>query len=434
MSAINRIILVGNGFDLAHGLATRYADFINWYWKQWASCLLRSPHKIETDELCSFGLKDSFSLKGWYLVWQWHYQNPRDFFKDFEKKYDIIDRVKGDTSICDFKSYSIFFDKICPHAERRGWVDIENEYFDALNKEYFEDPAKLNQEFEIVRSKLITYLSSIQETGVKTSIIDQGLKQKIFAPIRTREIAISARKHLLNFIDEQCSNIKNGYPVSEKYDRFGLNKTEESTRALEKFAEEYHGGKIKTFDLESIADDSTIPAALLRPGRVLLLNFNYTRTADLYMPQGEEAEYWFPVYHIHGELEHPDSIIFGYGDELDDRYGELVKLNNNEHLRHIKSIKYLETDNYRKLLAFIDSAPYQVCIMGHSCGNTDRTLLNTLFEHRNCVSIKPFYHAKEDGTDNYLEMVQNISRNFTDMKLMRDRVVNKTYCAPLLPV
>ena len=27
--------------------------------------------------------------------------------------------------------------------------------------------------------------------------------------------------------------------------------------------------------------------------------------------------------------------------------------------------------------------------------------------------------------------VQNISRNFTDMKLMRDRVVNKTYREPL---
>ncbi|MFQ7372377.1 MAG: AbiH family protein [Phocaeicola vulgatus] len=34
MNAINRIILVGNGFDLAHGLATRYADFINWYWEK----------------------------------------------------------------------------------------------------------------------------------------------------------------------------------------------------------------------------------------------------------------------------------------------------------------------------------------------------------------------------------------------------------------
>ena len=80
----------------------------------------------------------------------------------------------------------------------------------------------------------------------------------------------------------------------------------------------------------------------------------------------------------------------------------------------------------------MDSAPYQVCIMGHSCGNSDRTLLNTLFEHKNCLSIKPYYYIKEDGTDNYLDIIQNISRNFTDMKLMRDRVVNKTYCEPLI--
>lgn len=29
---MNRIILIGNGFDLAHNLPTRYEDFINWYW------------------------------------------------------------------------------------------------------------------------------------------------------------------------------------------------------------------------------------------------------------------------------------------------------------------------------------------------------------------------------------------------------------------
>ena len=57
--------------------------------------------------------------------------------------------------------------------------------------------------------------------------------------------------------------------------------------------------------------------------------------------------------------------------------------------------------------------------------------MNTLFEHKNCISIKPFYHRQEDGSDNYLEIVQNISRNFTDMKLMRDRVVNKTLCETL---
>lgn len=124
-------------------------------------------------------------------------------------------------------------------------------------------------------------------------------------------------------------------------------------------------------------------------------------------------------------------MIFGYGDELDDDYKELLKREDTECLKNIKSIRYLESINYRHMLQFIESDYYQIYIMGHSCGNSDRTLLNTLFEHKNCVSIKPYYYQKTDGTDNYMEIVQNICRNFTDMKLMRDRVVNKTFCKPL---
>lgn len=164
----------------------------------------------------------------------------------------------------------------------------------------------------------------------------------------------------------------------------------------------------------------------------MLLNFNYTNTADLYIPTDERYKHLFYINHIHGDLSNSKSIIFGYGDELDDNYKKIVKLNNNEHLKNIKSIKYLEEDNYRKILEFIESAPYQIYIMGHSCGNSDRTLLNTLFEHKNCISIKPFYYVKENGENNYLDLIQNISRNFTDMKLMRDRVVNKLFCEPII--
>ena len=74
-------------------------------------------------------------------------------------------------------------------------------------------------------------------------------------------------------------------------------------------------------------------------------------------------------------------IIFGYGDEMDDDYKTISKLNDNDYLTNIKSIRYLETDKYRQLLRFINSDYYQIYIMGHSCGNSDRTLLNTLFEH-----------------------------------------------------
>ena len=103
----------------------------------------------------------------------------------------------------------------------------------------------------------------------------------------------------------------------------------------------------------------------------------------------------------------------------------------NDLLNNIKSIRYLESDNYRNILSFIESEPYQVFVMGHSCGNSDRTLLNTLFEHQNCVSIKPFYYVNKNGVDNYLDIVKNIYRNFTDMKLMRAKVVNKSFCEPL---
>jgi hypothetical protein len=69
--------------------------------------------------------------------------------------------------------------------------------------------------------------------------------------------------------------------------------------------------------------------------------------------------------------------------------------------------------------------------MGHSCGISDRTLLNTLFEHENCLSIKIFYHKRGDGTDNYSDIARNISRNFTNKPLMRKIVVDKTSSEPL---
>lgn len=157
----------------------------------------------------------------------------------------------------------------------------------------------------------------------------------------------------------------------------------------------------------------------------MLLSFNYTKTASLYAINNR-----FECNYIHGQLEAPEHIIFGYGDELDKSFQQILDMNDNRLLNNIKSVRYLETGHYRRLLEFLMAAPFQVFIMGHSCGNSDRTLLNTIFEHENCISIKPFYHKDENGKDNYMEITQNIYRNFTDMKSFRDRVVNKERCLP----
>ena len=160
---------------------------------------------------------------------------------------------------------------------------------------------------------------------------------------------------------------------------------------------------------------------------IMLLNFNYTNTPQRYMVNHAHVT----INYIHGHLNDPKSVIFGYGDELDKEFPRLKEEYDNECLRHAKSINYLDSDNYRKMLEFIESEPFQVVIMGHSCGTSDRTLLNTIFEHPNCVSIKPYYYINDKGEDNYQELVQNIYRNFTDMKLMRDRVVSKKLTEPL---
>ena len=175
---------------------------------------------------------------------------------------------------------------------------------------------------------------------------------------------------------------------------------------MQRYKEEYNSDYVDSYKRhyhENYYVD--YPRPFMLPDHIMLLSFNYTKTVHLYHNQN------FFLNYIHGELDKPQNIIFGYGDEIDENYQALKNLNDNGCLCNLKTIKYLETDNYRNALAFMDSAPYQ--------------------EHKNCLSIKPYYYIKDDGTDNYLDIIQNISRNFTDMKLMRDRVVNKTYCESL---
>ena len=121
---------------------------------------------------------------------------------------------------------------------------------------------------------------------------------------------------------------------------------------------------------------------------------------------------------------------------MDDDYKLIENIDDNEYLKNFKSFGYSQNSNYRKLLDFIDSDKYQVFIMGHSCGLSDRTLLNTIFEHQNCRSIKVYYYQWEDQKteeikDKYTEIIQNISRHFGDKKMMRSKVVNKMSCEAL---
>ena len=417
---MNRIILIGNGFDLAHGLKTSYANFIDWYWDKRIFDLRDNYSKVSKDVLCTITtLSDN--------TWQYFYWLNQSVLNSTPGK-EVIKQFLADKANYQVTK-SDFFSRILYSYQEKGWVDIENEYYRLLFPPagngpfpYKDNPKELNQELAYVRDLLIEYLNRIKQEYINESVVNQCIKEKLFAPFYKSDFAIESSALWNDIITHRCS-----YPSSRWKDiissySIDVKKIGEDYSKLESFLR--NNREIIRNSKGSDVDENRYPNSFFLPDRILLLNFNYTNTADLYGVQNGR----FVVNHIHGELSNPNSVIFGYGDELDENYKKMSEKNENEYLQNIKSIKYLESTNYRNMLGFIESDSFQVYIMGHSCGNSDRTLLNTLFEHKNCVSIKPFYYIRKDGTDNYMELVQNISRNFTDMKLMRDRVVNKTFC------
>lgn len=375
---MNRLVIIGNGFDMAHGLKTSYMDFINWYWDKRIDAFMGNTTKVSEDCLSKLTIKDGTNVNCWNVFTFEH-----SYFRDILGNrtcsgYEVIKELKNHLEVFSI-DYSPFFDRIMNSFDTKRWVDIENDYYYMLKKG-IEAPQigytieDLNEQMAYLQEKLVEYLRTIEMNRLKKEL----------------------HHAMIDFFDP----------------------ADFSTEGR-KMASENLGLDIKSF--AEVRNDYEAQNKLI-PERIMLLSFNYTSTAKMYDN--------FNIVHnyIHGDLENPENIIFGYGDELDKDYQDILDRNDNELLKNVKSVKYLETRHYHDMLDFLMTAPFQVLIMGHSCGNSDRTLLNTVFEHENCVSIKPFYHKWEDGSDNYLELVQNISRNFTNMRLFRDRVVNKEQC------
>jgi hypothetical protein len=254
---------------------------------------------------------------------------------------------------------------------------------------------------------------------------------------------ISEKNNIQNWVDIEHEYYNALNPNNSKYGEVDVNGLNQNFERIKDELKEYLRRIYSTLQKSesNILNPNIIEKMLWWAEKIsitLFLNFNYTTLCKEYEQNLKIKKLRFSdilkteTIQIHGDLDDKDNpIIFGYGDEIDDNYKHIEKFNDNRYLEYVKSIKYLNTDNYRRLLNFIDSHEYEIFIMGHSCGISDRTLLNTLFEHKNCAEIRVFYHKRDDRTDNYSDMVRNISRNFVNKQLMRKTVVNKKYCKPL---
>ena len=385
---MNRLFIIGNGFDLAHGLPTSYKHFVDDYIE---SLLMKlSTDKIFNDDFISVDISRN---------------NHPNSKKDFDTIKNIIDLRKYHSSYFKLTTLTFnnkFFEILINRSATENWVDIESLYYNILKSisdssyvkyEYPYEIKDLNDEFEQVKNLLETYL-----------------QEKI------------VERFQLDFTKDSSIGWEEFYEYLKPISLF----SNEITNILKEFTIEEDVQEIKEH-FEKERKEELV-------NNIYFLNFNYTPICNVYSELfSQDCRIQSQMNYIHGELKNVthNKINFGFGDEMDDDYKKIENLEGTDYLKNFKSFQYLQNSNYNDLLRFINSEKFQVVILGHSCGVSDRTLLNTIFEHINCRSIKVFYHRKDDGSDNYTEMIQNISRHFKDKKMMREKIVNKTLCKPM---
>lgn len=352
---MNKLILIGNGFDLAHGLKTKYSDFILWYLNKSMENLRVSPSGLYTDRLITLNMERPRARFNTV-----RFSSIQEFFS-FRDLYRITVEY-GDP----------FIDSIILYGSLYNWVDIEAKYYEALveifkrhekavNKnKNFMDLKRLNSSFDLLKNELSIYLQTIDNSLATTN----------------NEIS----EHLQKVLHE-ISRLNGNNPRFE----------------------------------------------------ALFLNFNYTSTLDQYLPLN--SKWPARIINIHGKLNDKlNPIIFGYGDEIDLYYEQMERLNENGFLDNIKSFSYFKTKNYQNFSEFVNRSNFEVLIMGHSCGLSDRILLNSIFESDNCNGIKIYYHQKNPDEDDYFEKTQQISRHFKAINKgkMRTRVIPFPSSSPLI--
>lgn len=391
-----RVFIIGNGFDLAHGIKSSYTDFIKNYFNEYIKSVLSKlnifldskPVSVGRflrqlinceDDGCSLFFRDK--LFNVYLDPKVNKRQFKNFdFEDLtisEIQKELIDY--GLTISLQEGGYSLI-DDLFNDEKNNKWSDIENNYFKKIKSLYNEKVLNLGGREE---GKVKSFIDNVR------SINNQLLFLK---------------EQFLCYLKDTTDNYKHNYIGYERilYDYTEANKEDES------------------FEIERA-----------------ILNFNYTEVFNKY-PEFLDGRSKIKSFNIHGELMNiKNPPIFGLGDEYHPIYRDFVELNEPDLLKNVKSIKYLQANVYKGLInKLIEYDKIEYVVLGHSCGMSDRTLLKELFNMEEVEKIclynyeqfkydekgKKIEGSGDKGFTDYTNKLYGLSSYFNNNQIMRNVV------------
>ena len=351
-----KILIIGNGFDLYHGLPTRYTDFLffakNWkvfkdeYDKQDKSGVTSEGETIkvclgQNNNLTEESLLDFASHANLY----------------FEEHIAYLDE-----HIQDNAWLAYFMENCIPGC---NWIDFEAEIERALNQ---------------VELYYCRTLPSVKD-DIPVKYMPELMRKVVYLFSKRAEQSGMGYQNL-------ASNIFHSYDAAPE--RLNRNKA-----LLLEFMKMELDILIKCLnyyilDFVSVIDCGVYSEQIKGLGGIYLLNFNYTYTyAAVY---GKRA--LIEHHPIHGEAKE-ENLVLGISDETFPNTLDYIYFQKYFQRIQRKTGNYYKKWPVRPAHATLEDSPVQVYIMGHSLNKVDKGVLKDFFEEPNVKQIKIFYHNRD---------------------------------------
>lgn len=366
---IVNILIIGNGFDLAHGLPTKYGDFLDFCEKARRIYTYREDTPLN-DYKCD-------NIDNWEI---------NDDIKNV--LLEAFDKRRCKKSFNDNGTYNLkvttsnkFLDELYTYIDANTWLEYFLKRRSSIGGNWID--------FETEISKVIQALDEamvIRKSGKELKEMTNG-KQQILMDVQR------ASNGSMQKVFKDDSTL-NDFAISLDAELGRL------IRALEIYIAEFIGGISvikKNVDIEKLNLDH-------------VLSFNYSDTYERVYCEGKAVE----CDYIHGKADisksvNTSNLVLGIDEYLDDDkkdkelellsfkkfYQRIYKSTGNKYLEWVDEIKdeYADYIDPNRLSNSKGYPGHKLYIFGHSLDVTDRDILK-LFICNDNVQTKIFYHRK----------------------------------------
>ncbi len=375
------LLIVGNGFDLYHGLPTRYTDFLKFisYWSIFwdnyngeAKAQVCTPFRVklsEQNEIIEESMRDFASHQGYY-------------------KYEHLEFINSHIG----NLWIQYFLK--KQLSSVNWIDFEGEIYNVL---------KLVEEYY---SEFIPEMRKRNDAPIKYIPGDMSTVINIFKKNCPEEY-IDFTQGIISRSDTEKDKLKNNKEML-------LSTMKRELDDLIKCLDYYLLDFVSNIKVEQYSEQ------IKELSYINLLNFNYTYTYASVYGKNSLREH----HRIHGDCLEEDMVL-GIPDEsfpstLDyiyfQKYFQRIQKRTGNYYK-----SWITEPNARE--KSLEDVPINVFIMGHSLADSDKGILKEIFMNDFVCKITIFYHSQLAYEQQVINLVSMFGKDFVIEQTANDRIV-----------